>query len=104
MTSFRRSSTIQELATYYKNKIAQYNKNLSTRQKEQLAWHLTACDSVDGWEKWCVEYPTLEDAYCLASDLSWSNSLEIDRDWQELIKYINLFDKQVNNKDHDNES
>lgn len=98
MTPSGYPSTIQELAACYKNEINSFNENLPDKAKENLARHLMTYEKHQQRE-WIKKCPLISDILYLANHLEWSDSLDINKDWQELIKYINLFNKQVNGKD-----
>ncbi len=66
------------------------------KDKESLASELLSFSFGDAFKEWRDAYPLVDEIEALASDLSWSNAIDVDDDWEKLIKYINDLDHEVN--------
>lgn len=75
--------------------VEKYNKNMDVKAKENLASALLSLTFSDHFQEWSEQFPILDRIEAYASDLEWSNSLDVDDDWGKLIEYIEELSLQV---------
>lgn len=94
--------TINEALKYCQEVIQRYDVEMAPKDKEDLASELLGFSFGDYYAQWREDYPIVDEVQALAADLSWSNSLDIDEDWEKLIRYIDDLAREVDLFDRSN--
>ncbi len=90
--------TVQDALLYCKERAARYRTDMKSKDKEQVASAISAFSFSDYFDEWAKEYPIVDDIEMLASDLEWSNSSDVDEDWEKLQASILQLEREVNQK------
>ena len=98
MTDIWKLKTIEEALAYCKEKAALYREDMTKEEKEHVASVILSFSFGDYFEKWEEEFPIVDEIEALASDLEWSNAINIDDDWEKLQAAIEELDRQVHAK------
>lgn len=88
MTDIGKARTVDDALAYCKDVISSYSRDLKIGQKEEVASRLLSFSFGNHFADWRQEYPVVNEIQALASDLEWSNSSDLDEDWQKLKSYI----------------
>jgi|GEM_PF-4741218 len=96
MKYWQELKTIDDFIASCKEVAIDYDENLSKKDKEHLASVILALTFTDRFTGWCEKYPLIERIEAYASDLEWSNSSDVDEDWEKLLRYIEQLDREVN--------
>lgn len=88
--------TIQDALSYCKGQIALYREDMTPKEKEDLASDIFSFYFSDHFEDWYGQHPVVERIEAYASNLEWSNSSDIDEDWEKLKGFIEQLDREVN--------
>lgn len=95
MIDIWKMKTIEEALDYCKSYIVKYNEGMSKVEKEHLASCILSFSFGDHFQEWYTQHPVVDEIQNLASDLEWSNSSDIDEDWEKLLGYIEQLDREV---------
>lgn len=87
--------TINDALKYCQDVVQRYDVEMDPKKKEDLAAELLGFSFGDYFSKWREDYPIVDEIEAFASDLEWSNSLDVDEDWEKLIGYIDELARQV---------
>ena len=87
--------TINDALKYCQDVVQRYDIEMTPKEKESLASELLGFYASDYFAQWREDYPIVDAIEALASDLSWSNAINIDDDWEKLLAYINELARQV---------
>jgi hypothetical protein len=87
--------TINDALAYCREVVQHYDAEMPPKEKESLASELLGFSFGDCFSKWREDYPIVDEIQALASDLSWSNAIDIDQDWEKLVSSIDDLAQQV---------
>jgi hypothetical protein len=87
--------TINDALEYCQEAVRRYDVEMKPKEKEDLASELLGFSSGDYFSEWRKNYPVVDEIQALSADLSWSNAIDIDDDWEKLINYIEELERQV---------
>lgn len=87
--------SIGEAVECFKHLIEDYREDLSKKEKENLASAILSLTFCDDFQAWSDKFPVLERIEAFASDLEWSNSLDVDEDWEKFKGYIDQLEREL---------
>ena len=93
----RKLKTINDALKYCQDVVQRYDVKMQPKEKELLAGTLLEFSGGDYFDAWRKNYPIVDEIQILAADLSWSNSFDVDEDWEKLFAYIDELARQVKN-------
>lgn len=102
MKSWNELKSAVDALEYCKAVFAPYKDQMSKEEKEKIASILLAFSFSDHFQEWSGKYPVFERIEAYASDLEWSNSVDIEGDWEKLKSYIEELDRQLHNSSRPN--
>lgn len=94
--------TINDALKYCRQVVRLYDAEMTPKEKENLASELLGFSFGDYFSEWRKDYPVVDEIQALASDLEWSNAIDIDEDWEKLIKYIDDLALEIASSDRSN--